>query len=675
MGAVLSRGTRERMLSPRMNALKRAPTQWKVINTKKDILKEAEIDKMNDDEVALRIILSEPVGQKHIGNFAKLKFTSETFYCWVEIHEFRNAPSFGFRKCLALHIYEKYIRKGAKMALGSLSYELIQRYDADIAAAKMNTGLLHRDFFKSVQRLCQQDMCHNTYVPFKASAQYQVYKDELKEAYNKVAVDDFDYLDTLGAGGFGRVVHARKKSTGHHYAMKIQLKTGLLDEHRGDLSKLASEKVIFQACNHPYIVDMHYSFQTDQYAIIVLALVRGGDLCKLIRSFENPCIPEEIVGLYAAEVALALNHLHEMGLLYRDLKPANVLLTASGHCKLADMGLAGGVHLSDPERLEEKNEELVHEEEELEQFMKEQASHPYVLPEETIDSPCPDSISPASSPAPTSSKSIQAISISATPTASSLSMRFTRVTTAHRLRRKTTVGTRGYMAPEMLRGKLKRRADRTGYNNSVDYWSYGVMIYELMVGKLPFPRKKRRAPEVISNDPFAPEQILEPVDPRQEVIDELAQMEMKVFFPDHVSADAADFITRLLDVNEETRLGCTDAGFARLMAHPFFKNIDWDKLIVNHVEADFKPFVKPLNDKQKTHKFDEIMAKFDAKERDCRHDWYETPASDQQCHFDTWDYISPYTLKSELGIANEMDESNVPYKVQQITGESGKSKR
>ena len=170
------------------------------------------------------------------------------------------------------------------------------------------------------------------------------------------------------------MAHARKKSTGRHYAMKIQLKTGLLGEHRGDLSKLAGEKVIFQACNHPYIVDMDYSFTTEHYAIIVLALVRGGDLAHLIKQSKDRQVPEEQVVLYAAEIALALNHLHEMGLLYRDLKPSNVLLTETGHVKLADMGLAGGMDLNDPTKLAHKDSELMNEEEAFEKNRRAQIS-------------------------------------------------------------------------------------------------------------------------------------------------------------------------------------------------------------------------------------------------------------------------------------------------------------
>jgi hypothetical protein len=81
--------------------------------------------------------------------------------------------------------------------------------------------LVTKDLFAPIQKMCFDDMCQNTFHRFKAAPEFTQYKTELRDTYNKVTVDDFDYLEVLGSGGFGRVVHARKKSTGKHYGTYI----------------------------------------------------------------------------------------------------------------------------------------------------------------------------------------------------------------------------------------------------------------------------------------------------------------------------------------------------------------------------------------------------------------------------------------------------------------------
>jgi hypothetical protein len=97
-----------------------------------------------------------------------------------------------------------------------------------------------------------------------------------------VLVGDFDYMAILGQGGFGRVVHVRKRSTGMHFAMKIQPKQALYEEHDGNLANLHTEKTVFANCHHPFVVDMCYALQTPEHALLVLSLVDGGDLNDLL---------------------------------------------------------------------------------------------------------------------------------------------------------------------------------------------------------------------------------------------------------------------------------------------------------------------------------------------------------------------------------------------------------
>lgn len=581
---------------PQPAPLVAAKTQWRIMAPK---------DGQNGEsakEQELLLILDDPVGQKHIGAFAKKILTSETFFCWVEIREFKDAPSIGYRKSLAKLIYKKYIKSGSTMALGCITSDIMSMYDAKIKDMETDSSVVSSSLFDPLMCLLIEDMYQNTFLRFKAAPEYESYKKEVKDTYNKVTVEDFEYLELLGSGGFGRVVHARKKSTGKHYAMKIQLKTGLLDEHHDQLSQITSEKDILQICHHPFILDMHYSFQTSAHAIIVTELVRGGDLGEALKSSREGFLSEDRVRLYAAEIGLALNHMHDLGLIYRDLKPGNVLLGEDGHVILADMGLAAGYDPVFLKKLEDGQQKY-------------------------------------------------------TPSNPKLT------------RRKTTVGTRGYMAPEIISGKLVKRDQRPGYTFSVDYWSLGVTIFELLCGFQPFSMYTggNFFQEVANEEIFR-------LSPRTQHKIELQKMSQGVTFPPHVTKNAQDFLKRLLEVNPEERLGCNqEKGFQEFMEHPFFEMIDWEKLMMKHIDPNFKPTLPTLTDKKIYNSYEHMMSHFDMRDKDfIRHDWYADPEPDMQKHFKTWDFISQYTLRAELGIAKELEQTNIPHKVLQLTGEDAK---
>ncbi|RLN14285.1 hypothetical protein BBO99_00002872 [Phytophthora kernoviae] len=568
-----------------------AKTQWKIAQPYGGNHGEP-----STNERELLNMLHDPVGQKHIGAFAKKILTSETFFCWVEIKEFREAPSIGYRKSMAKLIYRKYIKNGSTMALGSITSELIALYDKNIADLDVKHGTSATvDFFDPLMNNIVADMCKSTFLRFKTSPEYEAYKKDLKDTYNKVTIEDFEYLELLGSGGFGRVVHARKKSTGKHYAMKIQLKTGLLDEHHDQLSQITSEKDILQICHNPFVLDMHYSFQTPAHAIIVTELVRGGDLGDVLKASRDGYLHEDRVRLYAAEIGMAINHMHELGLVYRDLKPGNVLLGEDGHVILADMGLAAGF---DPTKLKKVGDSGHY-------------RYEPVMPKLT--------------------------------------------------RRKTTVGTRGYMAPEIISGKLVKRDQRPGYTFAVDFWSLGVTMFELMCGFQPF--------SMHSNGNFFQEVANEEIfrlSPRTQHKIELQKMAQGVTFPLHLTRNAQDFLKRLLEVSPEHRLGCnSEKGFAEFMEHSFFETIDWEKLMMKHIDSKFKPALPLLSDKKIYNSYEHMMSHFDMRDKDfIRHDWYADPDPEMQKHFDTWDFISQYTLRAELGIAKELDETNIPINLQ-----------
>lgn len=152
----------------------------------------------------------------------------------------------------------------------------------------------------------------------------------------RVSLEDFDLLAVLGRGGFGKVMQVRHRITGEVYAMKILKKSEL--RRRRQVERTQTERTILAAVRHPFIVCLHYAFQNNQKLYMVMDFVQGGDFFTLMRKFRR--LPEEWVRYYVAEIALALQHLHDMDVVYRDLKPENVLLCGDGYLKLTDFGLS-----------------------------------------------------------------------------------------------------------------------------------------------------------------------------------------------------------------------------------------------------------------------------------------------------------------------------------------------
>ncbi|KAK8825224.1 RPS6 protein kinase [Blastocystis sp. ATCC 50177/Nand II] len=163
------------------------------------------------------------------------------------------------------------------------------------------------------------------------------YRNEYPELANStVTVSDFEILKVIGKGSFGKVFQVRKHGESEIYAMKVLNKAVIKKKNQIEHTK--TERNILGKIDHPFIVGMKYAFQTKDKLYFVLDYCPGGELFYHLGKARK--FSEERSRFYAAEITLALEHLHKMGIVYRDLKPENVLLTEEGHVRLTDFGLS-----------------------------------------------------------------------------------------------------------------------------------------------------------------------------------------------------------------------------------------------------------------------------------------------------------------------------------------------
>ena len=151
-----------------------------------------------------------------------------------------------------------------------------------------------------------------------------------------VTLEDFDLLKVLGKGGFGKVMLVRKKETTDIYAMKVLRKEAVI--RRNQVQHTKTETHILKQIRHPFLTRMHFAFQNEDKLYMVLNYLPGGELFYRLKREGRFSV--ERVRLYTAELALGLGHLHSLDMIYRDLKPENLLLDEEGHVCLTDFGLS-----------------------------------------------------------------------------------------------------------------------------------------------------------------------------------------------------------------------------------------------------------------------------------------------------------------------------------------------
>lgn len=206
-------------------------------------------------------------------------------------------------------------------------------------------------------------------------------------------MEDFRLLKIVGKGTFGKVFMCEHIPTQKVYAMKCIRKDVVLEND--SIQSLKLEKEILYNIVHPFIVGMDYVFQNAQRIFFIMDFIEGGELFRHLVKIRR--FPEDQVRFMIAQIAIALGHLHEKDIVYRDLKPENVLFNKDGYLLLADFGLATKVSKNGLAR--------------------------------------------------------------------------------------SFCGTAEYLSPEMLQGK--------GHDHTVDLWTLGILLYEMLVGIPPFFHKNK----------------------------------------------------------------------------------------------------------------------------------------------------------------------------------------
>ncbi|XP_036603056.1 myotonin-protein kinase isoform X7 [Trichosurus vulpecula] len=147
--------------------------------------------------------------------------------------------------------------------------------------------------------------------------------------------DDFEILKVIGRGAFSEVAVVKMRRTGQVFAMKIMNKWDILK--RGEVSCFREERDVLVNGDPRWVTQLHFAFQDENYLYLVMEYYVGGDLLTLLSKFGER-IPEEMARFYLAEMVLAIDSVHRLGYVHRDIKPDNILLDRCGHIRLADFG-------------------------------------------------------------------------------------------------------------------------------------------------------------------------------------------------------------------------------------------------------------------------------------------------------------------------------------------------
>ncbi|CAO2839371.1 unnamed protein product [Amaranthus hypochondriacus] len=351
--------------------------------------------------------------------------------------------------------------------------------------------------------------------------------------HGTLGLRNFNLLKKLGCGDIGTVYLAELIGTDCQFAIKVMDNEFLA--RRNKISRAQTEKQILRMLDHPFLPTLYSQFTSDNLSCLVMEYCPGGDLHVLRQRQPGRCFTEQAARFYVAEVLLALEYLHMLGVVYRDLKPENILVREDGHIMLSDFDLSLQCAVS-PTLL-------------VSATMSETTSR-------KVSGPCSDSrcaqplcIEPSCQVTcftprllASSNKSSKLRKMKS-DVAAEMRPLLQLVAEPTAARSNSFVGTHEYLAPEIIKGE--------GHGSAVDWWTFGIFLYELLYGRTPF--KGAGNEETLAN---------------------VVLHSLK--FPDSplVSLQARDLIAALLVKEPENRLG-TERGAAEIKQHPFFEGLNW----------------------------------------------------------------------------------------------------
>ncbi|KAL6585458.1 hypothetical protein OROMI_002102 [Orobanche minor] len=350
----------------------------------------------------------------------------------------------------------------------------------------------------------------------------------LRKQYGFLGLSHFNLLKKLGSGDIGTVYLAQLIGTNCPYAIKVMDNEFLAK--RKKMPRAQTEREILRMLDHPFLPTLYAQFTSDNLSCLVMEFCPGGDLHVLRQKQSGRYFPEDAARFYVAEVLLALEYLHMLGIVYRDLKPENILVREDGHIMLTDFDLSLRCSV---------NPTLIRSSPELPRISGPCTGSNCIDPFCSGPSCKMSCFSPRLLHSTARAKKLKA-EAAAQAQARSLPQLVAEPTEA---RSNSFVGTHEYLAPEIIKGE--------GHGSAVDWWTFGVFLYELLYGRTPF--KGADNEETLAN---------------------VAVQNLK--FPDTpiVSLRARDLIRGLLVKEPENRLG-KEMGAAEIKRHPFFEGLNW----------------------------------------------------------------------------------------------------
>lgn len=386
---------------------------------------------------------------------------------------------------------------------------------------------------------------------------YSKESDRMRLTREKMTIDDFEPLKTLGHGAFGIVRLVKEKATGNVFAIKMLRKSEAIRRNQ-ESHVIAERDLLSDAAEYAtWIVKLVSSFQDDDYLYFVMEYMPGGDLLGLLIKLD--IFKEDFAKHYAAEMILAIEEVHKLGMIHRDIKPDNFLFDGEGHLRLSDFGLATDFHWA--------HDAKYYDELRRKTMKRALGNSGAEIVQEVSDANLEEGLSDLEGESETDLFS---------PSTQEKILKWRDLN--RRKQAFSVVGTNNYIAPEVLLGK--------GYDKSCDWWSMGVIIFEMLYGFPPFCSKNRHHTKV-----------------------KIVNWRQSFRFPAQpkVSREAQDFILRLI-CDPENRLARKPCGSTNtkpgdthsvvnnlflegdatdMKNHPWFNNIDWDEIATK--PAPFKP--------------------------------------------------------------------------------------